>query len=86
MCFFDLVTIVKMFVFPPHHIYFYVLMFHSTNFAPLSHLTFLSKIYFMHDKKTPMEYFLKYSLYSILYDLAVDDFFQSVLGYVSYSL
>ena len=85
MCFFDLVTIVKMFVFPPHHIYFYVLMFHSTNFAPHFFLNNLFKNYFLHDKKTPMEYFLKYSLYSILYDLAVDDFLQSVLGNMRYS-
>ena len=32
-----------------------------------------------------MEYFLKYLFYSILYDFAVDDFLQSVLGNVRYS-
>ena len=33
-----------------------------------------------------MEYFLKYSVYSILHDFAVDDFLQSVLGNMRYSL
>ena len=33
-----------------------------------------------------MEHFLKYLFYSILYDFAVNDFLQSVLGNMCYSL
>ena len=64
---------------------FFNFKFFSTNFSPHSFLNNLFQIYFLHDKKTPVEYFLKYLFYSILYDFAVDDFLQSVLGNVRYS-
>ena len=82
----DLVPIEKIFVSQSHHIYFCHFILFSTNFAPHFFLNNLFKKYFLYDKKTPVEYFLKYFVYSILYDFAVDDFLQSVLGNVSYSL
>ena len=42
-------------------------------FRTVSYLNNLFQIYFLHDKKTPVEYFLKYLIYSILYSFAVYD-------------
>ena len=77
--FYDPIPRLKILIFSSLHIYFYFFNSFSTNFALHFFITNLFQIYFNHDKKTPMEYFLKYSLYSILYDLDVDDFLQSVL-------
>ena len=69
----DLVPIAKTFVFTSKYIYFCRLICFSTNFALHLFINNLFQIYSRHDKKTPMEHFLKYLFYSILYNLAVDD-------------
>ena len=59
----DLVPIEKIFVSQSHHIYFCHFIFDK--FRTLFPLTFLPKIHSRYDKKTPVEYFLKYFVYSI---------------------
>ena len=62
--FYDPIPRLKILIFSSLHIYFYFFNSFSTNFAMNFFLNNIFQIYFLHDKKTPMEYFLKYLFYS----------------------